>query len=128
MQIFTAVLQSNLMPLWEIPEEHHDASEIQILADHMQHITTGNLGSGITSNTNAIFTAVLQSNLMPLWEIPEEHHNASEIQILADHMHHINTGNLGSGITEKGLFKAVLHVAVDQHLLASIDAAAMQFG
>jgi len=34
----------------------------------------------------------------------------------------------GSGITKKGLCKAVvLHVVVDQHLLASIDAAAMQF-
>jgi len=75
-----------------------------------------------------IFTLVLQSNLMPLRELPEEHHDASEIQILADHMHHITTENLGSGITEKGLCKAVvLHVVVDQHLLASIDAAAMQF-
>jgi len=43
-------------------------------------------------------------------------------------MHHITTGNLGSGITEKGLYKAVvLHVVLDQHLLASIDATAMQF-
>ena len=38
------------------------------------------------------------------------------------------TEYLGSGITKKGLCKAViLHIIVDQHLLASIDAAAMQF-
>lgn len=75
-----------------------------------------------------IFTLVLQSNLMLLRELPEENHDASEIQILADHMHHITNENLGSGITKKGLCKAVvLHIGVDQHLLASIDAAAMQF-
>lgn len=75
-----------------------------------------------------IFILVLQSKMMPLRDLPEEQHDASEIQILTEQTHRSTTEYLGSGITEKGLCKAVvLHVIVDQHLLASIEAAAMQF-